>query len=293
MSYDLYFTSPKISLDEFNRYFGDNSYYEVENGQAFYSNDNTGVYFSFEHNSDPIQDEDDIEHSVAFNINYYRPHFFALEAEPEINRFIDHFNCSIHDYQNEGMAIGPYSKEGFLKGWNHGNEFGYSAILGNDDAPEIVFSKPTKEIEEIWNWNFSKEMKDIEIDEDIFIPRIMYIVVDGVLGSACVWPDGISTLIPYVDFLYVPRKDLAPKRIFKKKEEDYCIIPRNNFPDFLNHYVTNEFELKSFKLPSPETPKMIKDYVRKLKPFKGKVEGVGLDSVLNSEIVEKYKKGQQ
>ena len=263
----------------------------MENGQAFYSNEITGVYFSFDHNSEPAQDEDEIEHSVVFNINYYRPHYFAFEAEPEIRRFIDHFNCSIYDYQNEGMGNGPYSREGFLTGWNHGNEFGYSAILGRNDAPERVFSKPTEELELIWEWNFSKEMRENEIQEDIFIPRIMFMLIDGVLGSVCVWPDGISTLIPDVDYLYIPRKELAPKRFFGKQKEDFCIISQSEFPEFFNSYATNEFGLTAYKLPSPETPKRIKDFVRKLKAFDGDIQGVSFDNVLNSEIVEKYTKG--
>lgn len=293
MSYDLYFTSPKITLDEFNSYFGGNPRYEVNNGQAFYTNDNTGVYFSFDHNSEPPEDEDDIEHSVVFNINYYRPHYFALEAEPEVRRFLDTFKCTIHDYQHEGMENGPYSREGFLKGWNHGNEFGYSAVLGRDDAPPVVFSKPKEELERIWKWNDAKEQRENNIREDIFVPRIMFMSIDGALGSVCVWPDGISTLIPHVNYLYIPRKELVPKKFFRKQEEDFCILAKADFPEFFDFYVLEDFEFKASKLPSPDTPKAVKDFVRSLKKFEGQVEGIGYDSVLNSELVLKYQRGQQ
>lgn len=293
MSYDLYFTSPKITLEEFDSYFGNDSRYEVNNGQAFYSNNITGVYFSFEHNSEPPADEEDVKHSVVFNINYYRPHYFALEAEPEVRRFIDSFKCTIHDYQNDGMGEGPYSREGFLKGWNHGNEFGYSAILGSDDAPSSIWSKPTEVLEQIWKWNAAKERRENEIQEDIFIPRIMFMSIDGALGSVCVWPDGISTLIPHVDYLYIPRKELAPKKFFRKQEEDFCILAKKDFPEFFDFYVLSDFEFKTSKLPSPDTPKAVKDFVRGLNKFDGQVEGVRYDSVLNSELVLKYQRGQQ
>jgi hypothetical protein len=293
VSYDLFFTSPKITLEQFENYFSDNPRYEVNNGQAWYTNEDTGVYFLFEHNDEPQSDEDGIDHSVAFNMNYYRPHYFALEAEPEIRRFIESFNCSIHDYQNSGMDNGPYSREGFLRGWNSGNDFGYSAILGRDDAMDVVFSKPSAELEQIWKWNYSKQKMQEDFQEDIFIPRIMFMLVNGKLGSVCVWPDGISTLIPSVDFLYVPRKELAPKKWYGRRKADFCILSKQDFSEFLQAYTCDQYELPAFKLPSPDTPNEIKDYVKSLKAYDGEIEGVGYDSVLNSEIVEKHWKGQQ
>ena len=290
MSYDLYITSPKISLDDFSAYFASNARYKVENRQAFYSNDETGVYFSFDHNSEEPQEEDDIEHSVAFNINYYRPHYFALEAEPEVGRFIEHFNCAIRDVQNSGMENGPYSREGFLRGWNAGNEFGYHAILACDDSHGPIYSRPTADLERIWRWNTVKEQRQAAFKEDIFVPRIMFMTFDGSLGSVCVWPDGISTLIPQVDFLYLPRKELAPKKLFKTQEEDFCVVPRKDFPEFFDYYATEDFEVKSFKLPAPDTPQIVKDYVKKLKPFTGEVARIGFDSVLNAELVSKCKR---
>jgi hypothetical protein len=152
MSYDLFFTSPKISLEQFNGYFTKRPHYTITNAQAFYENGDTGVYFSFDHNKQPPEDEDDIEHSIFFNLNYFRPHYFALEAEPEVTEFIQHFGCSILDYQNNGMETGPYSKEGFLNGWNHGNEFGYHSILKDKSPQQAPAALPTTELEHTWRW---------------------------------------------------------------------------------------------------------------------------------------------
>lgn len=287
MSYDLYFTSPKITLEQFNGYFKTRPNYKVENGQAFYENGDTGVYFSFDHNDHPPKDEDDIDHSVSFNINYFRPHYFALEAEPEVTNFIGHFGCSILDYQNDGMDKGPYSGEGFLRGWNHGNDFGYHAVL-KQNPPSPTYSLPTEELEHIWRWNYVTESRQQQLTEDIFIPKVFFILVDGKLGSTCVWPDAISTLIPSVDFLYVPRKKLAPKKWFKEPKEDFCIVHRAAYIKILQNYVTNEFELTAFKLPAPDTPKEIKNYIKNQQPFNGKITRIGYDSVLNSELVKKY-----
>jgi hypothetical protein len=260
----------------------------VENGQAFYENEDTGVYFSFDHNSQPPEDDDGVDHSASFNINYFRPHYFALEAEPEIAEFIRHFGFSILDYQNDGMEKGPYSKEGFLNGWNHGNEFGYHAVLRQNPPSSPPHSLPTTELESIWQWNYVKGARQEQSTEEIFIPNIFFILVDGALGSTCVWPDAISTLIPSVDFLYVPRKELAPKKRFQEPEEDFCLVSRAAYRTALQSYATNEFGRAAFKLPTPDTPQAIKHYVRNLEPFEGNITRLGYDSVLNSELVKKY-----
>lgn len=288
MSYDLFFTSPKISLEQFNGYFTNRPHYTVTNAQAFYENGDTGVYFSFDHNNQPPEDEDDIDHSVSFNLNYFRPHYFALEAEPEVTEFIRHFGCSILDYQNDGMETGPYSKEGFLNGWNHGNDFGYRAMLKDNPPSPAPSSLATTNLEHIWQWNHNKESRQQQLGDDIFIPRVVFITVDGKLGSACVWPDAISTLIPSVDFLYILRKELAPKKWFKEPKEDFCIVPREAYTKALQSYTTNEFGLEAFKLPTVDTPNEIKQYVKDLKPFQGNIKRVDNDSVLNSELVKKY-----
>lgn len=289
MSYDLYFTSPKISLEEFNAYFLGRLFYTVNNGQAMYTNEDTGVYFSFEHNDQSeVADDEDLAYSVAFNLNYYRPHYFALEAEPEVSKFIRAFNCSIQDDQNDGMADGPYSREGFLRGWNHGNEFGYRAILQQDDAPSDIYTKPTKELEDIWRWNHAKGSRQELLGEDIFVPQIIFITVDGKAASTCVWPDAIPSLIPSVDFVYVRRIELAPKGWFTKTQEDYCLVPRKDYIGALRPYYTNEFGMDAFKLPEPYSPKELKDFVTGLDPRAGKVQGIGKDVVINFELADKY-----
>ena len=221
-----------------------------------------------------------------FNINYYRPSYFALEAEPELSRFVAHFKCSINDPQDSGMGDGPYSPQGFLAGWNHGNEFGYSSILGQEGAVAPVTTKPTAELEAIWKWNFDRDRNERAIKEDIFIPRIFFMKVDGVFGSVAVWPDGISTLVPATDFLYIPRKELAPRG---PASQDECIIPRSEYADFLSKYASDGYPLPAYKLPAPEAPKEVKDFVRSLSSFHGTKGGIAADRVLNSELVQKYR----
>src|SRR5690349_4007908 len=105
MSYDLYFLrrpeQAALSREEFSAYFANRPNYTVQGSQAWYANEDTGVYFSFGFGdgSDGVEDEpeEDLEPppdeltstGLSFNINYFRPHFFGLEAEPELAAVVD------------------------------------------------------------------------------------------------------------------------------------------------------------------------------------------------------------
>jgi len=91
MSYDLTFFSKSIenipSTNEIMSYFSNRKNYSINNNEAFYSNEDTGVYFSFSIGDTEPEDSESIEFykensmhqtGLSFNINYYRPHPFAL-----------------------------------------------------------------------------------------------------------------------------------------------------------------------------------------------------------------------
>ncbi len=135
MSYDLYFKPRQGSFTEegFNLYFRDRPNYKCEGSQAWYGNEDTGIYFVFEFQTarEPEEGDDEVLEyfPVALNINYLRPSYFIVEAEPEVTAFVKHFDLLVSDPQMEGMGVGEYSSEKLLTGWNCGNEFGYTAIL--------------------------------------------------------------------------------------------------------------------------------------------------------------------
>ncbi len=289
MSYDLFIRSPRITPESFNAYFTERPLYEVSGEQAFYQNEESGVYFSFEIDEGSAEDEGSAS-SVAFNIAYFRPHVFALEAEPELKSFVEQFSCEIEDPQNEGMGEGPYSSEGFLQGWNAGNEFAIRSILGMNEMKEPPPCMAGVKLEQIWRWNVQKAQREEEIQEDIFLPRIILMEVDGVLGSMCVWPDAIPTMIPDVDFLLIPRKEQAPRKFLRKPKEDVCILARAEYPAFFREYEIDLDGMKVVKLPAPQSPEKVKAFVRGLPSFQGNWEGLAFDSVLNQELVEKYLK---
>src|SRR4051812_9742286 len=141
MSYDLYFqkkNQKSLSRQEFANYFSSRPHYKIENRQAIYENDDTGVYFIFEHNEAESLEktEDPSAYSPAILIlNFLRPHIFALEAEPEVAAFVRQFGFTIADPQDDGNPGSTYDREAFLRGWNAGNKFAFNAI--GQSSPEL------------------------------------------------------------------------------------------------------------------------------------------------------------
>jgi hypothetical protein len=189
------------------------------------------------------------------------------------------------------MGDGPFSKDGFLKAWNHGNEFGYSAILGSDKRPEKVWRVPKERLEEIWRWNFHKPKVQDSFREDIFVPRVFFMIVAGQVASVAVWPDAISELIPQVDYLTIRRDQLAPKPFFGPRTTDQIILPFDEFRSALEPYVTSAYSLRAYKLPSPKAPEGLRSRVRALKASGITGESIPVDQVLTEEIVAKFSGG--
>lgn len=285
MSYDLFFRGAKLTESEFSSYFAARPNYQMNPKQAYYENEDTGVHFSFEFGDD----EDDPEAKRAdasFNLNFFRPHFFALEAEPEVRAFIERFDLRISDPQAHGMGEGPYSTEGFLRGWNVGNEFGCRAILEMEKHPESIDTLPTAELESIWLWNRDRKENQRKVGDWVFVPRIMYLKFGTELCTVATWPDGMPTLLPVTDGLIIGRKQLARRRFFRRSL-DTCYVPFDMARVLLSsHPMVSEYARPAFLLSYRFVPAEIIRFVKGLKPI-DKLNGVHNAKVLNREMIEK------
>lgn len=285
MSYDLYLDrSTPVIPDEFHAFFSQRPMFRAENGQAFYENEDTGVYFIF--NLATGGEREEPTHKVSFNLNYFRPHYFAREAASELAEVIDAFGFEIHDPQNAGMGATPFSEEGFLRGWDHGNEFGYQAVLRSETPPTTVHSRPTAELDAIWRWNRQKSAIQNELGEAVFVPRVFWVLADEKLSSAVVWPDGISELVPSVDLYFIGRDQLAPRRFFRR-QKDTCIVSRSELEQALGPFASAKHSLASRLFKDTPEAAGVRRFVTCLRRSEVKTTGVPMDQVLNQEIVER------
>src|SRR5262245_51012028 len=136
MSNDLYLYrregAAPLKKKGFNAYFEGRPHFTLNENQAFYKNEKTGIYFSVYYSDGKgcaAEDPNAGREHLHFNMNYFRPHVFGLEAEPVLTALVKDLDLAISDPQNEGMGDGEYTPEGFLRGWNAGNRFGHQTYL--------------------------------------------------------------------------------------------------------------------------------------------------------------------
>ncbi len=291
MSYDLYFKPRNESFTEesFLLYFRDRPNYKCEGSQAWYSNEDTGVYFVFElHTEQQLENCDDEVSEyfpVALNVNFLRPSYFILEAEPEVTAFVRYFDLLVSDPQMEGMGDGEYNTEKLLSGWNCGNEFGCTAVLKSKNNRSGVFHLPTEQLHQAWRWNLSRNQVQARVGESKFVPRIMFMNLGGSTITAAVWPDGIPVVVTRVDYLCIPRKELAPRKFFRKKEDITFVAWDVALPILSKHGTQNEDGSISLNYLAP--PSDVVKLVQSL-PAEGRaISGLSADTVLDREIYER------
>jgi len=289
MSYDLFFhrrDGSAIAADDFNAHFASRENYGEGGQPGFYANEDTGVYFQFALSDDRDSDEKQQPAAATFNINYIRPHIFGLEAEPELTAFVNRFDLTVEDPQMNGMGTGEYSREGFLSGWNAGNDFGYAGMARQSGAALAEHVLPTERIERCWRWNLARRRLQQQLGDDVFVPRIMFIVVEAKLLTVSAWPDAIPVALPQVDAAIVGRDELAPRRLFGRRK-DTCLAPATEMQSVLAAFPTAGEDDPYRLLRYTRQPPALVAFVRSLRPLADKLTGVAVDKILNAELVQK------
>ena len=231
MSYDLHFTSSQETppnAADLRAYFEGRPGYQVNEDRVAYENPRTGVYFSFQL-VDPAQAEPG-EVPIAFNINYFRSGVFALEAEPELKALTETFALEVRDPQREGMGTGPYSSEGFLRGWERGNASAHQACLQAIDAPAL-FDLPTSVTRGLWRWNFERERYNEQLestDAPCFVPTMFLmrrVAPPASAFTATVWAQAMPLALPRVDVILTASEPNAPLRLIPWAEVEPLLAP--------------------------------------------------------------------
>jgi len=290
MSYDLYFKSRDANLspraEDFVAFFQTRPNYELSKQQAIYQNETTGVYFIFDIGDIGNEEQPDLV-PASFNLNYFRPHVFGLEAEPEVKAFVERFDLFVSDPQTSGLGDGEYSSEGFLRGWNAGNELGYRAILNPKEKPPLTL--PTAQIEACWRWNKTRDSLQEVLGDDVFVPRFMYLNRNGKIATTVVWPDGIPIAMPEADAVLIQRKTILPKRFFRASE-DRVLADWSEIGSLVGQFPIEQGAIPYRLLNYSSIPATVSSHLIQLQPLKEKIEGVGIDSILNAELVEKARR---
>jgi hypothetical protein len=285
MSYDLFFRPHRGAIDtsQFEAYFSGRANYKVDLPQAWYQNEETGVYFVFELTEPSDDKEVEQQYPLSFNVNYFRPSYFILEAEPEVTAFVRHFDLAVSDPQTNGMGEGEYNADLLIRGWNHGNAFGYSTVLKDSKTRSGVKHLPSDALKRCWSWNLRRRSLQDELGESVFVPKIIYLVLNGEPVTATTWPDGIPIAVPEVDYFAVLRKELAPRKFFRRIEDHTFVSYAVALPVLEKHRSRDK---PYFVLAYENPPGDVVEFVRGLPRIQPNVQGVAPDSMMDRELVQ-------
>jgi hypothetical protein len=318
MSYDLYLyrrmDQPPLDRESFLAAFDVGELWTVEE-EAGYSNEATGVYFRFTWYPGGEEDEDIEEPNslaaafrtrpyVHFNMNFCRPHFFALEAAVELSNLVRRLELVVDDPQ--GTIQGEeYSEQGFLDGWNKSNQWATQAIRQLQASGETPLSgslrRPAEMNRVFWAWNYNREDTSEELldihEVGAFVPRIMHYRENDQPRSFCIFPQLVPTAVPRVDRVLITRDQLAEPFEAESKETPAWVTwdeLRAACPDY------RVFEFDAEDCPTleylilydeehypsrEEAPEELARWVIALPDWPGRPDIVSPDEILDAELL--------
>ena len=174
MSFHLTFAPASGALDRaaFEALFARRPHYEIGDGQAAYQNQDSGVYFLFDHDGGEIR----------FTINTRRSEIFAEEAAEELGAVF-----------GSGGFEG-YSAEAFLADWRTANRTDIAAMLAEGKEPLTL---PVRTNREMWRWNRDLPRCQAELGDEGFVPPLRFFAgPDGNPRPTYVWLVTTATVKP-------------------------------------------------------------------------------------------------
>lgn len=204
MSYSLFLHfKPRLRRQDLLAYFARRRHYKAAKDRVSYQNEDTGVYFwlKLRCSRDILLRRTVV--TAEFEINYNRPSFFGLEAERELSAIIGAFHPRIEDPQMHGMDEGPYSGEGFLRGWNFGNQF---AIGQATPDKSKIATMPAADLHAAWQWNIDCADRREKRDRHNYVPTILFWQIDGRARRVVIWGEAMPIQLPHVDYVVVARE---------------------------------------------------------------------------------------
>ena len=278
MSYDLTLlprSGGALAYAKVLAYFRHRPNYEIREKQAWYQNDDTGVYFSFEVASAPAR--------IAFNINYNRPTFFPLEAAPELDAVVRQFELTVGDPQIDGMGRGEFSTEAFVRGWKSGNEG--AIAIGREQGIDSRHLYPGDDLRRIWRWNFARSARQKELGEKLFVPKISFADEGGVARAFAVWTDAMPVVLPRVDIVILVDNRAGFALPFMKHSAQMSVARWEEVVRAFPARVRGAEVLLEFTA-SAARPRDVTEFFRARRPKASKetLRGIASDAVLDAEL---------
>jgi hypothetical protein len=225
MSFDLYFCwqkSEKVDFNAVSAWAIQRGNFKREHDQLWYENPNTGVYFSFDFESEKsLPSENSLipngyfDSGLAFNLNFNRPSFFGYEAMPFIEELSSHFGLSALDNQADAgpTLVTEALARTLLDSWLRHNKWAIQTLLENP-AFSNPLRMPIASSLYLWRYGMARDDLQRECGEGIFVPTIVPVHRKGAnLMGRGFTSTGVPTIVPSSEWVFVVSPD--KKGIFR------------------------------------------------------------------------------
>jgi hypothetical protein len=301
MSFDLYFCSPKsgrIDFDAVAAWAKERGPFVRNPNQLWYSNEDTGVYFSLDFESnEPATPEDArvpegaFDSGLSFNLNFNRPSFFGYEAMPHVEQLARRFDLRVFNPQSNAPDFATEAEaKNLTESWLDHNR---RAILTLTEQEPSFPSPPYMPLEHslyLWRFGIAKAKLKLICGEDLYVPRLapVHQKDSKVVSRAFTCTQGVPTIVPESEWVFIVR---GKKSFFKPKEKpEVGVISRETFNELFDRYIEPfEFSETGVRVIRPESVKKVGNLLKSLEGMleRSEFDVVGTDSFVDIELPEK------
>jgi hypothetical protein len=302
MSFDLYFCSPKggrVDFDAVAAWAKERGPFVRNPGQLWYSNEDTGVYFSldFEPNESATPEDARVpeglfDSGLSFNLNFNRPSFFGFEAMPYVEELAKRFNLQVIDAQQweEPEVATEAESKSLISSWLDHNRRGILALMEQDASFANPLHMPLEDSLYLWRFRMAKEKLRLMCGEEIYLPLLapVHQKDSKVVGRAFTCTEGVPTIVPESEWVFVVREKTGS---FKRKgKPEVGVFSRETFDELLHEHIEPfEFSEAKLRVIQPESARkvgnLLKSVERLLEP--AEFEVVRADSFVDIELPKK------
>lgn len=241
-----------------------------ESGNQWFSeNEDTEVYFSFDHNQ-PETDPESIERfeqftdfdntHFTFNLNLLRPNFFGLEAFHFVDKFINDLDLYTLNPQSSIDSEKPLKN---ISGELYENWATINAETSVRHSAEFNLNfYPLDKSNDFWNYNFHKKRLQEKLGNNYFVPKIYFMKTKQTnkIISLSTWTQHIPNVFPPVDYYLLTREH---KKLFKTVKDSGLISYELLTQTFGKYF--DDYDFKDCKIIHPNNSQKVKDIFNGLK----------------------------
>jgi hypothetical protein len=298
MSFDLYFCSPKsgrVDFDAVAAWAKERGPFVHNPNQLWYSNEDTGVYFSLDFEPNEPETPDDarvpegiFDSGLSFNLNFNRPSFFGFEAMPYVEQLARRFDLRVFNPQSNAPDFATEAgAKNLTESWLDHNRRAILTLTKQEPSFPSPFYMPLEHSLYLWRFRMAKEKLKLICGEGLYLPRLapVHQKDSKLVSRAFTCTQGVPTIVPDSEWVFVVR---GKKGFFKPKgKPEIGVISRKTFGDLLRGYIEPfEFSETTVQVIRPESVKKVGGLLKSLPRMleRSEFEVVGTDSFVDIDL---------